>query len=88
MLVRAATGLTTDNNGVTAQTLQTLHQFPDRQLVGEDVIWQGYDDGSFLSSHRLISVMRHEGSGVYGPATNRLVRSRIIADCYCRNGKL
>ena len=38
-LVRAATGVTTDNAGVTAQTLQTLHQFPDRQLVGEDVIW-------------------------------------------------
>ena len=38
-LVRAATGVTTDNKGVTAQTLQTLHQFPDRQLVGEDVIW-------------------------------------------------
>ena len=85
VLVRAATGVTTDNKGVTAQTLQTLHQFPDRQLVGEDVIWAGYDDGSFLSSHRLISVMRHQGSGVYGPATSRVVRSRIIADCYCQN---
>lgn len=81
-LVRAATGVTTDNLGVTAQTLQTLHQFPDRQLVGEDVIWSGYEDGSFLSSHRLISVMRHTGPGIYGPATGRVVRSRIIADCY------
>ena len=81
-LVRAATGVTTDNLGVTAQTLQTLHQFPDRQLVGEDVIWAGYDNGSFLSSHRLISVMRHTGDGVYGKATGRVVRSRIIADCW------
>ena len=32
-LVRAATGLAADNRDVTAQTLQTLHQFPDRQLV-------------------------------------------------------
>lgn len=84
-LVRAATGLTADNTGVTAQTLQTLHQFPDRQLVGEDVIWTGYEDGSFLSSHRLISVMRHQGDGVYGKATGRIVRSRIIADCYVRD---
>src|SRR6476620_1054578 len=82
-LVRAATGITTDNLGVTAQTLQTLHQFPDRELVGEDVIWSGYDDGSFLSSHRLISVVRHTGDGIYGKATGRVVRSRIIADCYC-----
>ena len=86
VLVRAATGLTADNTGVTAQTLQTLHQFPDRQLVGEDVIWTGYADGSFLSSHRLISVTRHQGDGGYGPASGRLVRSRIIADCWVVNG--
>ena len=86
ILLRAATGLTTDNTGVTSQTLQTLHQFPDRQLVGEDVIWTAYDDGSFLSSHRLISVTRHQGAGSYGPATGSLVRSRIIADCWVVNG--
>ncbi len=87
-LVRAATGLAADNLDVTAQTLQTLHQFPNRQLVGEDVIWRGYDDGSFLSSHRLISVMRHEGAGIYGPATGRMVRSRIIADCWIVDGQV
>ena len=86
VLVRAATGLTADNTGVTAQTLATLHQFPDRQLVGEDVIWAGYPDGSFLSSHRLISVMRHQGAGSYGLATGRMVRSRVIADCWVVDG--
>ncbi len=84
-LVRAATGVTTDNAGVTAQTLQTLHQFPDRQLVGEDVIWDDCGDGSFLSSHRLISVMRHQGDGSYGKASNRMVRTRIIADCWVKD---
>ena len=39
-------------------------------------------DGSFLSSHRLVSVMRHQGDGSYGPASGRVVRSRIIADCW------
>ena len=86
VLVRAATGLTADNTGVTAQTLQTLHQFPDRQLVGEDVIWAEYPDGSFLSSHRLISVMRHQGDGSYGPASGRIMRTRIIADCWVVDG--
>ncbi len=81
VLVRAPTGLTTDNAGVAAQTLQTLHQFPDRQLIGEDVIWSDGGDGSFLSSHRLVSVMRHQGDGSYGAATGRVVKSRIIADC-------
>lgn len=86
ILLRAPTGLTTDNRGVVSQTLQTLHQFPDRQLVGEDVIWAGYDDGSFLSSHRLVSVMCHQGDGSYGPASGRTVRSRIVADCWVVDG--
>ena len=86
IILRAPTGLTTDNTGVTAQTLQTLHSFPDRQLVGEDVIWAGYEDGTFMSSHRLVSVMRHTGDSAYGPATGRVVRSRIIADCWVVEG--
>ena len=92
ILLRAATGFTGSNAGgagsnanVAAQTLQTLHQFPDRQLVGEDVIWTGYEDGTFLSSHRLTSVMTHTGDGILGRATGRRVRSRLIADCWVRN---
>jgi predicted ester cyclase len=84
-LVRAATGLAADNKDVMGQTLATLHQFPNRQLVGEDVIWIDHGDGSFLSSHRLISVMRHDGDGIYGRATGRIVKSRIIADCVFSN---
>lgn len=85
ILLRAASGFTGSNAGVTAQTLQTLHQFPDRQLIGEDVIWTSYDDGSFLSSHRLTSVMTHTGDGVLGRAQGRKVRSRIIAECWIKN---
>ena len=85
ILLRAPTGFTNSNRGVTAQTLQTLHQFPNRQLVGEDVIWTGYDDGTFLSSHRLTSVMTHTGDGILGRATGKRVRSRIITDCWVRD---
>ena len=85
ILLRAATGFTGSNTGVVAQTLQTLHQFPNRQLVGEDVIWTGYDDGSFLSSHRLTSVMTHTGDGILGKAAGKVVRSRIIADCWVKD---
>ncbi len=85
ILLRAPTGFTNSNRGVTAQTLQTLHQFPNRQLVGEDVVWTGFEDGSFLSSHRLTSVMTHTGDGILGRAQGKVVRSRIIADCWVRN---
>jgi len=88
ILLRAATGLTVGNAGVTSQTLQTLHQFPDRQLVGEDVIWTPSPNDSFLSSHRLISVMTHTADGILGRAKHRIVRSRIIADCWVQDGQV
>ena len=83
--LRAPTGFTNSNAGVAAQTLQTLHQFPDRQLIGEDVIWRDCGDGTFMSSHRLMSVMTHTGSGSYGQANGAVVRSRIIAECWVKN---
>lgn len=85
-LVRAPSGLTTSMAGVAADTLATLHQFPDRQLIGEDVVWKDLGGGDFLSSHRLISVMHHSGDGRWGPASGRLVKSRIIADCWVTGG--
>lgn len=81
VIVRAPTGLQLGNADVTATTLGTLHEFPDRKLIGEDVIWYGDEKAGFLSSHRLISVMRHTGDGAFGEATGRMVRTRIIADC-------
>ena len=88
VIVRAATGVTIGNAGVVASTLATLHQFPDRQLVGEDVVAEDHGDGSFLSSHRLISVMRHHGDGAFGRGSGALVKSRIIADCVVVGAKV
>lgn len=85
VIVRAANGILTSNAGVTGATLATLHEFPDRRLVYEDVIWTGNEQDGFLSSHRLISVMRKQGDGAYGPASGALVRSRIIADCVVKD---
>ena len=88
ILLRAPTGLTVGNIGVTAQTLQTLRQFPDRALVGEDVIWRARPQASYLSSHRLISVMTHAGEGIFGAPSGRVVRSRIIADCWIQGQQI
>ena len=49
------------------------------------MIWTAYDDGSFLSSHRLSSIMTHTGDGILGKAQGKRVRSRIIADCWVRD---
>ena len=82
IVVRSPSSVVVGNEGVIAATLATLAEFPDRQLLGEDVIWCGTPETGMLSSHRIVSTATHLGDGVYGPATGRTLRYRIIADCH------
>jgi predicted ester cyclase len=75
-------------DAVVAGTLETLNSFPDRRLLPDDIIWSGDAAPGFLSSHRVASVQRHRGDGVFGPPTGRTIRYRTIADCECRNGRI
>lgn len=79
--VRTPMGVATGNAGVIASTMATLHEFPDRQLFGEDVIWSGDETTGYLSSHRIISTGTHTGDGYFGPATGKTFQVRVIADC-------
>ncbi len=75
-------GIALGVDGVVSGTEATLRMFPDRELLGEDVIWS--HDGQkrgHLSSHRIISPMTHLGDGQFGKATGRSMRIRTIADC-------
>ncbi len=88
-IVRTPMGLTRGIDAVIAATNATLHQFPDRRLLGEDVIWTGDDDtGCYYSSHRIVSPMHHNGHGMFGPPTGRRVKARTIADTVLRAGKV
>lgn len=82
--VRSPASVVVGNRGVIAATMATLAEFPDRTLLGEDVIWCGDPESGqgLLSSHRLISTATHSAPGAYGPATGKRLRYRIIADCF------
>lgn len=84
--VRTPMGVAVGNAGVIASTMATLHEFPDRELLGEDVIWSGDAATGLLSSHRIISTGTHRGDGWFGPATGRRFEVRVIADCAARDG--
>ena len=90
IVVRAPSSVVVGNTGVIAATLATLAEFPDRQLLGEDVIWSGAPDApqGFLSSHRLLCTATHENDGVYGLATGTELVYRVIADCACRDDQV
>lgn len=86
--VRSPDGVVLGNESVVKATIATLAEFPDRQLLGEDVIWSGDEDTGFLSSHRILSTATHLGDGVYGKASGTSLRYRIIADCACRENQV
>lgn len=86
--VRSPDGFVIGNEAVIAATYATLDEFPDRQLLGEDVIWSDDGEGGFLSSHRIFSTATHTGSGAFGPATGNRLRYRVIADCAARRNQI
>lgn len=44
IVVRSPASVVTGNGGVIAATTATLAEFPDRQLLDEDVIWCGDEE--------------------------------------------
>ncbi|MEO0916359.1 MAG: ester cyclase, partial [Pseudomonadota bacterium] len=84
IIVRSPGSVVTGNLGVINATMATLAEFPDRQLLGEDVIWSGNPEDGMLSSHRILSTATHAGDGVYGAATGKMLAYRILADCHAK----
>ena len=75
--------------GVIRDTLATQAEFPDRELLGEDVIWSGSaEGGDLLSSHRILSTATHTGEGLHGAPTGRRLCYRVIADCAAKDNMI
>ncbi|MEO0911848.1 MAG: ester cyclase [Pseudomonadota bacterium] len=88
IVVRSPASLVIGNGGVISATMATLAEFPDRVLRGEDVIWSGTPEEGMLSSHRIVSEATHLGDGIYGRATGKRLRYRIIADCHAKDNRI
>ncbi len=88
IVVRSPGSVVLGNRKVIGATMATLAEFPDRELLGEDVIWSGTPEEGMLSSHRIISTATHLGDGVYGPASGTKLRYRILADCHAIDNQI
>ncbi|MEM7268632.1 MAG: ester cyclase [Pseudomonadota bacterium] len=82
IVVRSPAAVVVGNEAVIGATMATLAEFPDRTLLGEDVIWSGTPEDGMLSSHRILSQATHLGDGAYGEASGKKLTYRIIADCH------
>ena len=88
IVVRSPASVVIGNQNVIGATMATLAEFPDRTLLGEDVIWSGTPEEGMLSSHRLLSTATHAHDGVYGNATGKQLTYRILADCHAINNQI
>lgn len=87
VIVRMPAGISTGEPASTYATMGTLTEFPDRVLLGEDIIWSGDPEDGMLSSHRIMTTATHKG-GHFGPATGKPVTYRAIADCYAKDNQI
>ena len=86
--VRSPMGIQRGNEQVIASTMATINEFPDRELLAEDVIYSDDPDHGLLSSHRLITKATHTRDGQFGKATGKPWVIRIIADCAARDNTI
>jgi len=81
-------GIQRGNQEVIASTMATVNEFPDRQLFGEDVIWSGTPETQLLSSHRIITTGTHSSDGLFGKASGKSFKIRVIADCAAKDNTI
>jgi len=73
---------------VIAGTIQTLHAFPDRRLIGQNVIWSKHDENGYFSSHRIMSTATNLGDSSFGPATGRKINFRTAVECAVEKNRI
>ena len=86
--VRMPSGVSVGNLDTIASTMATLAEFPDRNLLGQDVIWSGTPEEGMLSSHRILNIATHTGDGIFGKATGKKLVYLGIADCHAINNQI
>ncbi len=84
-IVYSLDGITHGADTMIDGTNAMLEAFPDRLLLGDDVIGRG-DAHEGYSSHRVLSPMTNTGTSMFGPATGKQVRIMNMADCVVEEG--
>jgi hypothetical protein len=82
-IVHGGLGTTVGRDGVIEGSLMRIASAPQHVGQAEDVVWEARGDDAFLSSHLVFASDLHHVAGV-----PRHVRSRTIANCLYRRGRM
>ncbi|WP_172331309.1 ester cyclase [Mangrovicoccus sp. HB161399] len=76
--------------GIPAQreVMATASEFPDREILTEDVICRSLGGQGILASQRMVSRATHSGSGMFGAASGRSLAWRSMADRRVVEGRI
>ncbi|MBO9468342.1 ester cyclase [Tropicibacter sp. R15_0] len=86
--IRTPRGIGFGVQAVADLAMDTLVAFPDRTMMGEDVICSGSPPVGMLGSQRILSTATHKGGGGYGPASGKRVMFRELADRYAKANQI
>lgn len=84
VIFRDASAIGIGPASVGVDVLATLASVPDLQMLCEDVIWSGSAAVGWLGTQRALAQGRHDGDGVFGGPTNRVLRYRVMTDAYAK----
>ncbi|MBE3638458.1 nuclear transport factor 2 family protein [Mangrovicoccus algicola] len=78
---------------ILAEAMSELAEFPDREMLGEDVIWHDTPPGKdvaagFHASLRAHGRATHLGEGRHGAATGRPGTARVMTDMWCSQNRI
>ena len=78
-LLYGTTGTLYTREEVVRDTIQRLVSFPERRGMATQVIWKGYEDDGFYTSHLVTGIGRHTQNGHLGSPTGRMADHRAAA---------
>ncbi|MBU2959510.1 ester cyclase [Citreicella sp. C3M06] len=65
-----------------------LAALPGLTLQREDILWAPSAENAFVAAQRFQSAARHDGQGLYGPPTGKMVRYTAMSESWCVAGAL
>jgi len=85
IIQRSPAGILSGTEAVVSEVLSTQAAFPDRRLLGEDVIWCGSPAVGMLGAHRGLVLAGYGGGGPFDAAAGQRVRYREMSEIYAKS---
>ncbi len=88
IIQRTPIGILFGTEAAVAEAMSMQVAFPDRRILGEDVIWSGSPSVGMLGSHRGLVLASYAGGGPFDAPAGGKLRYREIADIYAKANKV